>query len=128
MKDLTLFFNQANNQNLLDYQKSVFQIAISNNYLIDWDQECGENWGRILDDSSVICYFYAHKRIVLVLAKYNSFFKTLENDNTVLMLQVEDFDAPLFFIEPEKLTNGFQWNTEISPQSISINDLWFGTV
>lgn len=97
---------------------------------IDWDDEAGEEWIRILLGGRPVAIistvfpvvFYRPDGATAVLAESSS--------PSLALLEAEDWDGARYTVSDATgvLPAGKAWSPEIDPSAFSINDLWWMTV
>jgi len=95
---------------------------------MDWDEESGEEWARVLVDQFVVALVRAKIPLVIVVRGELSLVRQIEH--AAVMIVVDDMDSPSLSATSKSIGHAFQ-EREVSPtldpSAFSAMDLWFAT-
>ncbi|MDP9074418.1 MAG: hypothetical protein M3N98_09655 [Actinomycetota bacterium] len=96
----------------------------------DWDDDAGEEWGRILIGNLVIAYIHAGLPLVLARSSHSSYLKDATDDVDPIVIVVSDLRQPELSASEEVLQDlaHRQLTNAIDPKKFSAMDLWFASV
>ena len=98
--------------------------------IIDWDQEDGEQWGRLLYEQKVVMLFNAKLPLLFVDTKF--YLKALryfeDNVNNLVVQEVQSWETADNTIDISVVGDVIQWHSSISTKNFSLNDFWYATV
>ena len=111
---------------------SVEELAIKFNFLINWDKDDGEQWGRLFQEKKMIALFNAKLPLLLVDSEFNSmitgYYKNNSMNNLVI-ISVDSWESENYCINPCEVLDTINWHSSaISAEKFSINDFWFATI
>lgn len=96
---------------------------------VDYDEDAGEEWGRLLVGDDVVAILWLRGAFALVQQEFSDLVPRLTSAGVIVEI-VSDWDAPLFTIEPEDLRLLFGRETisdAVNPARLSANELWWAT-
>lgn len=79
---------------------------------MDWDEESGEEWARVLVDQFVVALIRAKIPLVIVVRGELTQVRQIEYD--LVMIVVDDMDSPWLTATSESIGHAFQ-EREVSP-------------
>ena len=96
---------------------------------VDYDEDAGEEWGRLLLGNDVVAMLWLRGAFGLVHRRFSDMVPRLTSAGLVIEV-IADWDAPIFTIEPEDLRSLFERETisdSVNPARFSANELWWAT-
>jgi len=96
---------------------------------VDYDDDAGEEWGRLLLGNDIVAILWLRGAFGLVHRRFPDLVPRLTLAGLVIEA-ISDWDAPIFTIEPEDLRSLFERETitdAVNPARFSANELWWAT-
>ncbi|MBI3510463.1 MAG: hypothetical protein HY064_07345 [Bacteroidetes bacterium] len=106
----------------------IDRYSKKNGFRINWDQECGEEWGMLINKNELVLYFSAKLPLIFVSTNYISEMKQMIDERRVIIVEVQDFDARIYSLNTSVSDSILKWHSSIPSEGISIKDLWFATI
>jgi len=102
---------------------------------VDWDKDAGEAWARLLRGSgasaSVAAFVWASGPLGIVSSDAPDQLVSEMRSGNLVVVRAEDFRSRNFCLRPQGIAAAMddaEWPQEVSPDAMSINDLWWATV
>lgn len=95
---------------------------------VDWDEESGEEWARVLVDQFVVALIRA--KIPLVIVVRSEFAQVRQIAHDAVSIVVDDMDSPWLSATSESIGQTFperEVSPTLDPSAFSAMDLWFAT-
>src|SRR3954465_12793078 len=100
---------------------------------VEWDEDAGEEWLRILKTSMVLGLVWVPGPLVVATSGHHEIVDEVERltATTVEQIAVPHLDSPVLCLQPDRLTDiwpGREWPRDaIDPACLSAHDLWHAT-
>ncbi|MCV6630145.1 MAG: hypothetical protein OIF50_09825 [Flavobacteriaceae bacterium] len=110
----------------------IVKLSDELNCFVDWDEEDGEQWGRLMLNKRMVVLY--HVKIPLIFVDDNfhkKAIKYLEDGKLgkIVVLNVDSWDRTDYSADFSVISNIVDWHSSsISKKMFSINELWFATV
>jgi len=101
---------------------------------VEWDQDAGEEWLRILKTSMVLGLVWVPGPLVVATSGHHEIVDEVERltATTVEQIAVPHLDSPVLCLQPDRLEELWpdrEWpRNAIDPVCLSAHDLWYATV
>lgn len=133
IKDITNCISSAFLDSLIWDRDKFFnylnQLAYSiEGGIFDWDENAGENWGRILVQEESIIYLYRHSPLIFVQQEFRYAIAKFSDLHCIVFLDANEeiYSIDRFFLE--KWSKGRSMTRGLKNNSLSVNDIWWATV
>src|SRR4051794_33400054 len=100
---------------------------------VEWDENAGEEWLRILKTSMVLALVWVPGPLVIATSGHHEIVDEIERitGHTVEQLAVPHLDSPVLALRPDRLNELWpdrEWPTgAVDPSALSAHDLWYAT-
>jgi hypothetical protein len=95
---------------------------------VDWDEDSGEEWARILEDRFVVALVRAKLPLAIIVRGEANRLRQLNHGAVAIV--VDDMDTPLLTATGESVRRAFperEVSPTLDPAAFSAMDLWFAT-
>lgn len=95
---------------------------------VDWDEDSGEEWARVVVDQFVVALIRARTPLVLVVRGEASHLRRLGSEAVSVI--VDDLETPWLTATEESIRQAFperEVSPTLDPTAFSAMDLWFAT-
>jgi hypothetical protein len=111
-----------------DAHKVASGLAHDSGGEVDWDEDAGEDWLRVVDGANLVALVSVMLPLVFLRNDFNRPRTSIAN---VLTVPVDDFDTAEFKCSLGSLNEAFGLSDRLSSLDLggfSVNDLWYATV
>ena len=136
MFDATEAFATARRRGAWPMQQLVDAVANDpalHGLRVEWDQDAGEEWLRILKTSMVLGLVWVPGPLVVATSGHHEIVDEVERltATTVEQITVPHLDSPVLCLRPDRLDELWpdrEWpGGAIDPACLSAHDLWYAT-
>ena len=107
------------------------RIAHENSLSLEWDIDAGEQWARLLFESSIVALVHTYAQLAIVRPDVvvPTVFAEYFDDVNYQVVAVADFELPLLSARPELVERlaGRSLSSSFDSERFSVTDLWFAT-